>query len=266
MRTVALLRNEVNARRDDTRLGLGSVDYACQNDFYGTKRFLVMNGKMHTFENGQLYLSQSKKEGRGVVLLIHEWWGLTDMLKKQADHWASKGYWAAAVDLFDGKTAEDRTLAAKLMASDDRGASMKKLKSSLEWLKDAAGLVKAERVVTLGYCFGGGYSLRCALSFPDFVNGSVIYYGEVETDEKKLKSCRVPLLGVFAKKDEWITPPLVESFKKACEMAQVSLELYEYDAGHAFMNPKNAVYDAKLAQEAQAKTEAFVDRILKGDK
>ena len=172
------------------------------------------------------------------------------------------GYKAAALDLFNGKVATDAGMAEKLMGEDKPESSLPKLKSVLEWMRSSDGL-GAAKVATVGFCFGGGYSLQCALNFGDKVDGSVIYYGQLVTDPQALKACRAPLLGIFGKKDAWINPTMVQQFKDACRKAGVARECHEYEADHAFVNPINPKrYDAKLAKDAGEKTRAFLKRVL----
>lgn len=217
-------------------------------------------GVMEKAGGTAVYVSKPETPSRKAVLLIHEWWGLNDHIKSLADNFSLRGYNAVAVDLFEGKTTTAEKEAAALMGADDPRRSLPKLREALAWLRH--GPLRAEKVATVGWCFGGGYSLQCALQMPDLVDAAVIYYGQVETDPSKLEGCRVPLLGIFAEQDNWITLPKVMKFEEACKRAGVSLESYTFDAAHAFANPRNAQYDPRLAKEAENKVWAFLDKAM----
>lgn len=216
----------------------------------------MSRGVMQKVGSTGVYVSKPETPSTKGILLIHEWWGLNEHIKGLADALALRGYNAVAVDLFDGRTTAAEKEASELMGADDRAKSLPKLRAALEWMR--TGALKAEKVATIGWCFGGGYSLQCALQFSDLVNASVIFYGMVETDEAKLRGCKVPLLGVFAEQDNWITLPKVMKFEEACKRAGVPLENHIYDAHHAFANPRNAFFDPELARDAESKVLAFL--------
>lgn len=220
----------------------------------------MLRGTFQEVGGARHYLVKPETTSAKAVVLIHEWWGLTDQMKSLAEQYAKEGYLALAVDLFDGKSTQDPNVAAQWMASCDPKRALTKLRDALLWLQD--GPLKIPRVATIGWCFGGGFSLKCALEMPELVQAGVIFYGLVETDEKKLKKCTVPLLGIFAEKDSWITPAKFRGFERACREAGVSLEMHVYDAEHAFHNPKNPQHQAMDALDADKKVFEFLRKTL----
>ncbi len=194
------------------------------------------------------------------VLVIHEWWGLNDHIKSMAQELANQGYNALAVDLFDGQTTDDPERAAELMSAANAEAE-KGLDTMLAWGQwvrqqdDHQG-----GLGTIGWCFGGGWSLNASLIQP--VDATVIYYGDVSKTAEELKALHGPVLGHFATEDQWINKPMVEGFEKAMKEAGKSLELYWYEADHAFANPTNARYDAPDAQLAWERSLDFFRRNL----
>lgn len=218
---------------------------------------------MTTVDGIQVYtVKPTQSDKREAVLLIHEWWGLVDHVKRWADGFAARGYHAVAIDLFDGKTTTDGGEAARLMESANPKECLRKLGTVLDWMKRKDGLGVA-RIATVGWCFGGGLSLQCALKFADRVSASVIYYGLLETDPERLRGCKVPLLGIFGTRDSWITLSSVRKFEEACRKAGVALESHVFEAEHAFATPINPQYDPKLTKEAEAKVTAFLGRTLR---
>lgn len=203
------------------------------------------------------YVAHPKAEiPKAGLIVIHEWWGLNDNVKAMARRLAGAGYLALAVDLYEGEVAEDRTDASRLArGSGERTEQiLDNLNQAIEHLR-SAGL---ERIGVIGWCFGGGWSLRTALAFPDKVDAAVIYYGRLTTDPDELQSLSSPILGIFGALDEGIPVATVRDFQAALESLdkEAAIHIYE-DADHAFANPSGTRYNQTAAEDAWAKTLAF---------
>jgi carboxymethylenebutenolidase len=194
------------------------------------------------------------------VVLIHEWWGLNDQIKAVAVELAKLGFVAFAIDLFDSELATDSEAAMQLVQNLDQEVATTKLVAAIGWL--AAYERGTGKVATIGWCFGGGWSLDASLATP--VDATVIYYGNVEKTAAQLESLYGPVLGHFATQDEFITRDMVERFEKAMAEAGKSefLTIYWYDADHAFANPTGARYDASDARLAWDRTIEFLRAAL----
>ena len=205
------------------------------------------------------YVARPKQRAKGGILLLHEYWGLNDWVKSMADRLANDGYLALAVDLYKGQVATDPKQAQALMAGKDEqwGAAVET--AGLSWLKSNAGGAK---LATLGWCMGGGESLKASLANPKDVGATVIFYGFPITEVEKLKTLRGPVLGIWANKDGWITPDKVKAFDQALTQAGVKHEFHAYDADHAFANPSGGRYNGAAAKDAWQKTQAFLTKNL----
>lgn len=189
------------------------------------------------------------------VLLIHEWWGLNDHIKSVAAEFANLGYIALAVDLYDGRVTTNRDRARSLMQGVDAGEAADTLDSWIHYLRNhPAGTGK---VGTVGWCFGGGWSLNASIASP--VNATVIYYGNVQKSATDLSGLNSPVLGHFATRDDWINKRMVSGFEASMKEAGKSdlLSVYWYKANHAFANPTSARYDAEDAATAWNRTIGF---------
>ncbi len=193
------------------------------------------------------------------VLLVHEWWGLNDQIKSVAAEFAKQGYLAVAVDLYNGETTTSSAKAGRLMKAVDDKRATRQIKTMADWLrthKDSTG-----KIGTVGWCFGGGWSLNCSIATP--VNATVIYYGHVTRSARQLASLKGPVLGHFATKDNWITKAMVEGFESAMKKAgKTDLTVNWYEANHAFANPSSARYDQKDAALAWQRTLDFYKKHL----
>jgi carboxymethylenebutenolidase len=208
----------------------------------------------------QAYLSKPKGKAKGGMLVIHEWWGLTDWVKHMADQLADQGYVALAVDLYKGKTTSNPDEARQLMQAKDEAWGDAAEEAGLEWLK---GNSDGAKVGTIGWCMGGGESLKSSLNDPKDVSVTVIFYGRPVTDVEKLKTLKGPVLGIWGKEDKGIPPEAVAEFDKALGAAGVKHEFHSYDAGHGFANPSSGAYKTDAAKDAWEKTKAFLKQNLK---
>jgi len=197
------------------------------------------------------------------LVVIHEWWGLNDQVKEEARRLAAEGYLALAVDLYRGRVAQDRDEAHELSRGlpDDR--ARRDLLAAFAYLA-ARPDVRADRIGSIGWCMGGGYSLQLALAEPRLA-ASVIYYGRLATDESALAELRAPVLGLFGEEDRGITPESVRAFESALQKLGKPVEVHIYSgAGHAFANSTRPSYREAAARDAWEKTRAFLARHLKG--
>ena len=198
------------------------------------------------------------------IILIHEWWGLNDNVRAMADRLAGEGYMVLAVDLYSGRTAETPEAARQLMLRvvEDSEPAKANIRDAYRFLETAG----APSIASLGWCFGGGWSLTAAQLLPDKLDASVIYYGQVTSDEDKLRPVNVPILGLFAGDDTGITVESVEGFRAALERLRKEHEVHIYPGvGHAFANPSGRNYDAEAAEDAWSKTLDFLASHLSSD-
>jgi carboxymethylenebutenolidase len=209
-----------------------------------------------TTVRGFLARPESTEKAPG-ILVIHEWWGLNDNIRAMTRRLAGEGYVALAVDLYAGEVAEGPDAARRLMQ-----AAMAQPESILENLRQAHRfLVKeqgAPRTGSIGWCFGGGWSLQAALALPGELDASVLYYGRLETDPARLAALETPLLGLFGSEDAGIPVEGVRAFERKLEALGKPAEIRIYEgAGHAFANPSGTLYQPEAAEDAWRRTLDF---------
>ncbi len=197
------------------------------------------------------------------LIVIHEWWGLNDWVKQQASKFADEGYVALAVDLYRGKVADNPDLAHELMRGLPEDRAVRDLKAAFDFL-GAQPNVKKDRIGSIGWCMGGGYSLDTALAEPTLA-AAVIHYGHLATDPEQLKKIQAPISGVFGGQDRGITPDDVKKFQQQMEKLGKKIEIKIYpNAGHAFENPNNKQgYRPEDAADAWQRTITFLAATLK---
>jgi len=190
----------------------------------------------------------------GGVMIVHEWWGLNDQIKAVASELAANGFVGLAIDLYDGKVASDPDGAQNLMgAVKDAEAT----ETATAWIDHLYGMKEVNgKVATLGFCFGGGWSLNASLVHP--VDATVLYYGRCDKSAAELKKLKGPVLGQFGNQDTFINPQMVNGFEAALKEDGIKNEIYRYDANHAFANPTGQNYDKEDARAAWDRTIAFL--------
>jgi carboxymethylenebutenolidase len=238
----------------------------------GPARAAVKTGEV-TFKSGgeEVKGFLAEPEGKGPfpgVVVIQEWWGLTDWIKENARRLAEQGYVALAPDLYRGKVATDPMMAQRLMRGLPADRAVRDLKGAVDALAARDNVDKA-RLGSIGWCMGGGYSLQLALADPR-IKACTICYGRVVTDPAKLKPLQATVLGIFGEEDRGIPPADVEKFEAALKDAGKKVErIHEFKAGHGFMRPgegdtKNPAYRAGPAKEAWQDIDQFFAKALKG--
>lgn len=197
------------------------------------------------------------------LIVIHEWWGLNDNIKAMTDRLAGEGYIALAVDLYNGKVADNPEEAKELVTQ--AFFNSKELKENIQqayqYLENTE---KAPKIGSIGWCFGGLWSLNTALFFPNQLDATVIYYGgNLETNANKLKPLEMPILGIFGSLDQNPSVEVVKKFEETLKSLDKSVEIHLYEGvNHAFANPSGKNYNAKAAEDAWQKTTAFLAKNL----
>lgn len=197
---------------------------------------------------GNAYALMADSSSNKYLLVIHEWWGLNDNIKEEAERLfkALDGVNVLALDLYDGKVATDPDQAGAFM----QAVKEERAKAIVEGALSMAG-PEAE-IASIGWCFGGGWSLKTSVMAEARGVACVMYYGMPLQKADELAPLQAPILGVFAEKDGWITPEVADNFENLAKATGKSIEIHQFDADHAFANPSNPAYNEAAAQKANA--------------
>lgn len=225
-------------------------------------QFSIVSEEINYYESTQGYYARPSEEGiyPGVVM-IHEWWGLNDNIKQTADNLAAQGYNVLAVDLYNGEVATESSDAGRLAGSvrANPDEAINNMNAAITYLENQ----DSDKLASLGWCFGGQQSLQISLNNPD-LDATVIYYGNLVTDEEELSSIDHPVLGIFGEEDSSIPVATVNEFDTALDNIGVENQIYIYPGvGHAFANPSGNNYAPDETEDAWMKTLNFLDENLK---
>ncbi|NEQ99667.1 MAG: dienelactone hydrolase family protein [Cyanothece sp. SIO2G6] len=192
------------------------------------------------------------------IIVIQEWWGLNDNIRAMTEQLAAAGYTALAVDLYDGKVAETPEQARVLVqaAIDNATRLQQNVVAAYTYLDEA---IAVPSVGSIGWCFGGTWSLNTALALPEQLDAAVIYYGGgITTDPAQLVTLQMPIQGHFGALDSRPSPETVQEFEAVLNELGKSAQIYLYEgADHAFANPSGTRYDAEAAELAWTRTLEF---------
>lgn len=206
-------------------------------------------------------------EGDGpfpALVIVHQWNGLVDRVRRIADDLAAEGYITLAVDLFDGRTGsspdENRALTAEVAANPEK--MIANMNAAVDYLRarpDVTG-----RVGAMGWCFGGGIALSFGLDGESH-DATAIFYGSLIDDPARLATIGHEVYGTFAELDQGIPPESVAAFEAALRSAGIENDIHVYDdVNHGFW--LNADEDPDLRNgptlDAWQRLKAYLERTL----
>lgn len=198
-------------------------------------------------KDGHAFYVPSDQPTYKTLIIFHEWWGLNDYIKREAERWQKMlgNVDVYAVDLYDGEVTADPAQAGKLAS----GLDQKRGETIIKGLLSKIGNDK--QIATLGWCMGGSWSFTATLLAGNKAVGCVMYYGFPEKDQKKINNLKADVLYIWGSQDKFITNDLVGAFGKQVNVAGHKFEMHGYNAVHAFANPSNPKYDAPSAKQAE---------------
>jgi carboxymethylenebutenolidase len=206
------------------------------------------------------YLANAARGNAPGVVVVQEWWGLSENIRGLCDRFALAGFDALAPDLYAGVLVpyHDVDAANKQMGSlDFMDATTQTVRGAAQFLAKNGG-----KVGLTGFCLGGAVTIIGATKVPELTAG-VVFYGIPPEQAAKPADVRIPLQAHFANTDDWCTPQLVDSFEKAMKEAGKSLEIFRYDAQHAFVNEQRvSVHDRACAELAWGRASEFFHKHL----
>ena len=211
--------------------------------------FNTLDGK-----KGRAYFLPSPGATVRTLIIFHEWWGLNDYIRREADRWQDSlgNVDIYAIDLYDGVVATTADEASKLSSSRDTRRTDVLIKGLL------AKIGRDNQIATLGWCMGGSYAFRAAVLAEKQAAGCVMYYGFPEKDAKNITPLQTDVLYIWAARDKFITRDMVTAFESSVKASGHNIKVETYDADHAFANPSNPHFDAAAAAAAQSKALPFL--------
>ena len=259
--TIASVSNSfLNKSSDSQQTAIQNETVNYYNNHSGYLVYPVSNQNQNITSNASA-TTQAKLPG---IVMIHENRGLNENIKDSADILARQGYVVLAVDLFGEVTADPvRARELSSVVRNNPGPAIDNMKSAVRYLGTLDN-VKASRIASIGWCFGGAQSLQLALNSQDQpLAATIIYYGRLLNDTDELSKIKWPVLGIFGDQDDSISVDSVKAFGRGLNETGVTNEIYIYPGvGHAFANPSNDNYAPAETADAWRKTLEFLKKYV----
>ncbi|MGN6530312.1 MAG: dienelactone hydrolase family protein [Ginsengibacter sp.] len=224
----------------------GTVDSAEKTSSENIKEDSInyeIDGKRY---DGFIFYNEDQKGKRPGIVVVHEWWGLTDYTRMRAKELAKLGYIALAADMYgNGQIAPDPKVAQELATPFYKDPSLDKtrLDAAINFLKKYPQTDTAE-IAAIGYCFGGSVVLNAAKLGSD-LKGVVTFHGGLE-GVKPPKGMKTKFLICHGGDDQFENPNVAE-FKKEMDSAGADYTFKIYpNATHAFSNPEATAMGQKF--------------------
>ena len=225
-------------------------------------------GSLVTYQvNGQsyegYYITPSNRAP--LVLLIHDWDGLTNYEIKRANMLAELGYAVFAADLF-GAGVRPTELTDKRQHTGELYKNREKMRALMKGAVDTAKKrgAKIENAVAVGYCFGGAAVLELARSGAD-LKGFATFHGGLKTPEgQNYAKTRGVILIMHGSADSNITMDQFAGLAKELESAGIAHEMITYGgAQHAFTVFGGNRYQEDADKKSWKRFQEFLSEKLK---
>ncbi|HEX2901977.1 MAG TPA: dienelactone hydrolase family protein [Jatrophihabitans sp.] len=198
-------------------------------------------------------------QGPGVIV-IQEWWGLTDHIVDVTNRLAAEGFVALAPDLYGGRTTHDSDEAGQMMMSLPVEQAAKDLSGAVDFLLDHEA-VTSSQVGAIGFCMGGGFVLMLAAQQGDRIGAAVPFYGVGPAVPQSYAGITAAVQGHYAENDGFY--PVEDARAQEQQIRDESgaeVTFFYYPAGHAFHNDKDLMgtYDEENATLAWRRAVEFL--------
>ncbi|HEX3981349.1 MAG TPA: dienelactone hydrolase family protein [Acidimicrobiales bacterium] len=214
---------------------------------------------------GYIAVPSNGSESTSGILVLQEWWGLVDQIKRTCDRFAAAGFTALAPDLYHGTTVPltEPDEAGKQMMALTMDAAAKDLSGAVDELIRRTG---RPAVGVIGFCMGGGLALVLGTQRPDAVKAIVPAYGLIPWPDAQpdFSALDAAVLGHAAGQDDFFTPDAARELEAHLRALGKDVEFYHYpEAGHAFFNEdRPEAHHEESAEQLWERSVAFFRRTL----
>lgn len=183
------------------------------------------------------------------VIMIHEFYGLRPEILGKADALAKEGYLVIAPSVFRTGTTNWIPSAIYKVITAEPAQIDGDVDAVFKWLETQTD-VAADRIAIMGFCFGGGTSIRYSTQNPRLA-ATVIFYGQPISDPAALKGISGPVLGIFGGADGSIPVAEVKAMEAKLSEVGVKNEITIYEGQpHAFVTSMEEIAKGGVQQEA----------------
>jgi dienelactone hydrolase len=232
-----------SSSNNETKTAMDSTKNSSSENIKEDSIHYEIDGKRY---DGFIFYNEDQKGKRPGIVVVHEWWGLTDYPKMRAKELAKLGYIALSADMYgNGDTAANAKEAQELATTfyKDPALAKTRLDAAINFLKTKPRTDTSE-IAAIGYCFGGFVALNAAKLGSD-LKGVVTFHGGLE-GVKPPKGMKTKFLICHGGDDQFENPNVAQ-FKKEMDSAGVDYTFKIYPgATHAFSNPEATALGQKF--------------------
>jgi dienelactone hydrolase len=224
-----------------------------------------------TLLEGFLCYDEALPGPRPAVLICHAWVGRDDFVERKARRLAWQGYACFALDNYGkGKRGTNPEECSALMTPfmNDRKLLLKRLQAGLTAVR-AMPIIDSQRIVVMGFCFGGLCALDLARSNAD-IRGAVSFHGMLSPSGFTEPKVRAKVLMLHGYDDPLAPPEDVLAVAREFTDAGADWQLHAYGhTVHAFTNPAahnpggGMQYDESADRRSWHALEEFLSEALK---
>ena len=193
-----------------------------------------------------------KQPPKGLVLVIHSWWGLTQSFRDYAGYLSAANFAVGLSDLFDGRTASSIAEARKLRAMPRKVPMYKSLITDIEALREFGGS-SISRVNLVGFSMGGHWAVWLSQR-PDLaISSTALYYA---ARGGSFAESKVSFMAHFAENDPWVSKSARRNMERQIAKAKCEYTSFDYAGTEHWFAETGQVeqYDAAAAQLALERT------------
>lgn len=182
------------------------------------------------------------------IALIHDWWGMTDLIRHIAHIFAQAGHYVIVPDLFNGKTAATREEALQLIDALGNGG-YKRINTALSVLENHHQC--NANVAAVGLGMGGSLAFEAAIVRPD-LEAAVAYAGFPQRYLGHFKRGKTPVLAFYGTNEPYISRDMIEKLRQelaATPLKQAHEVVILDGAGHDIFTDESPPYSALAIQK-----------------
>ena len=168
------------------------------------------------------------------VVMIHEAFGLDEVMRRQAERIAAAGYLTLAVDLYSAGGARRCLVTTIRSLLKGQGRAFVDIEVARSWLTDSPECTG--KVGVIGFCMGGGFAL---LTAREGFQAASVNYGQLPKELDVLRGA-CPIVGSYGARDRGLRHA-AEKLETTLDEFEVVHDVKEYpNAGHSFLNDAEA--------------------------
>lgn len=217
--------------------------------------------------SGYLVYDDANAIKRPGIVMVPDWYGVTDSALAKAEHIAGNDYVVLLADVYGKgvrpKGSDEALVQVKKLGGDVKGWRAR-INKAVEVLKEQAGTapLDAAKIGALGYCFGGSTVLELARSGAD-IAGVVTFHGGLDTSAPAAKDTVKASLLVLNGADDKGTAGDIAGFEKEMNAAGADWTFVNFSgAVHCFAlpdanSPPGCVYNERAAKRGEQMMQDF---------